>query len=189
MNKRVIQRETSVQTILEAAMELFAENGYDGTSIRQIAVKAGISLGLLYNYFSSKEELLKTILLKARKDIATSLDKPEGLSPFDNIEHHVRSTFQLIQQNPTFWRLHHSLRMQPGIMKALGPEVAHESQKIITMLTNNLAAAGSHSPSAEAALMIATLDGIAQHYLMAPHYPLQDVIIRYLLQLKNHLNA
>ncbi|RNI27714.1 TetR/AcrR family transcriptional regulator [Rufibacter immobilis] len=190
MNKREIQREETVQKIQDVAMVLFAEEGYDRTSIRKIAEKAGVSLGLLYNYYSSKEELLKGIMLKARQANKAFLKQPaEGVPPFQYIEHHVRSTFEALQQNPTFWRLHHSLRMQPAVLKAMGTEEENESWMQSTMLTSKLAAAGSHSPSAEAALMLATLDGIAQHYLTLPTFPLQDVVIRYLLQLKNYLNG
>ncbi|WP_207430430.1 TetR/AcrR family transcriptional regulator [Sabulibacter ruber] len=187
MSKRVLQREASAQNIIDTAMALFAEQGYDRTSIRQIAESAGISLGLLYNYYKSKDELLKAILVKGREDILKSFEKPEGLTPFGYLEHHIRTTFQVLEQNKNFWRLYHSLRLQSEILKELEKEVEQENQLVLQLLTQNLAAAGSTSPSAEAVLMFATIDGIAQHYLMLPNYPLQDVMIRYIVQLKNHL--
>ncbi len=52
-------REESRQKILEAALHLFAQQGYAATSISSIATKAGISKGLIYNYFDSKEEIAK----------------------------------------------------------------------------------------------------------------------------------
>ncbi|TDE18927.1 TetR/AcrR family transcriptional regulator, partial [Actinomadura sp. 6K520] len=39
-----------------------AENGYHGTSVRDIAVRAGLSPGALYYHFESKQELLATIM-------------------------------------------------------------------------------------------------------------------------------
>lgn len=45
--------------IVSAAMELFRENGYDRTTMRAIAAKAGVSVGNAYYYFSSKEELIQ----------------------------------------------------------------------------------------------------------------------------------
>ncbi|HRW21852.1 MAG TPA: helix-turn-helix domain-containing protein, partial [Bacteroidales bacterium] len=44
--------------ILDTAMKLFASSGYHNTSISKIAKEAGISKGLIYNYFDSKEDLL-----------------------------------------------------------------------------------------------------------------------------------
>ncbi|MDR1886863.1 MAG: TetR/AcrR family transcriptional regulator, partial [Prevotellaceae bacterium] len=45
------------QLIMDAAMQLFAEDGYAHTSIDKIAQKAGIARGLLYSYFENKEDL------------------------------------------------------------------------------------------------------------------------------------
>ncbi|MFC6999653.1 TetR/AcrR family transcriptional regulator [Rufibacter roseus] len=189
MNKRVLKRETSAQNILESAMELFAQQGFDRTSIRQIAQSAGISLGLLYNYYSSKEELLKAGLLKGRQSVLESYQKPEELSAYQFLDHHVRTTFKVLEENRNFWKLYYSLRLQSDVVKALEKELEAENQKRLNLLTQHLAAAGSTSPTAEARLMVATLDGMAHHYLMHPDYPLQDVLIRYLLQLKNHLKS
>ena len=49
-------------TILSVALAEFAEKGYNGTSINGLARKAGISIGSLYSYFSSKEDLYLTIV-------------------------------------------------------------------------------------------------------------------------------
>ncbi|MES1161400.1 MAG: TetR family transcriptional regulator, partial [Bacteroidota bacterium] len=44
--------------ILIVAEELFGENGFDGTSVRDIAHKAGVNLAMISYYFGSKEKLL-----------------------------------------------------------------------------------------------------------------------------------
>ncbi|MGM7683105.1 TetR/AcrR family transcriptional regulator [Cytobacillus sp. Hm23] len=49
------------QEIVNSAMKLFARKGYHATSMQEIAVQSGIAKSSLYNYFSSKEELLMTI--------------------------------------------------------------------------------------------------------------------------------
>ena len=53
------QRSDKRERIIKVSLQLFARNGYDSTTIRMIANEAGISLGLLYNYFSGKNEVLK----------------------------------------------------------------------------------------------------------------------------------
>ena len=55
-----IQEQTR-QKILMAALQAFGEKGYASTTVSQIAKEAGISKGLIYHYFSSKEEVLKGI--------------------------------------------------------------------------------------------------------------------------------
>ena len=57
------QREADLRKheILEAAEKLFLANGYEDTTMNQIANEAEFSKGTLYNYFKSKEEAVKNI--------------------------------------------------------------------------------------------------------------------------------
>lgn len=59
MEKRVKDRRDS---IIEAAEKLFAEKGYEATTMQQVAKEAGTSIGNMYFYFSNKEELMKSTL-------------------------------------------------------------------------------------------------------------------------------
>ncbi len=61
-NTRKIQAEERRLQILDAALEVFAEKSYRGTSIKDIAAAAGMSQGLMYHYFTGKEELLKATI-------------------------------------------------------------------------------------------------------------------------------
>jgi AcrR family transcriptional regulator len=58
-------RAESRDQILSTARRLFAERGYDGCTVSDIARQAGMSQGNIYWYFSSKEQLLKVILEEA----------------------------------------------------------------------------------------------------------------------------
>ena len=63
------------QAILDAALELFAEKGFFGTSLRDVAAAVGVRESALYNYFAGKEALFEALL-------AAHLDsKAERLSP------------------------------------------------------------------------------------------------------------
>ncbi len=59
--------------VLEAALELFSHQGYRGTSIRDIAVAAGISTGNVYHHFPDKETIFRTLLDEYWKE----LDRPD----------------------------------------------------------------------------------------------------------------
>ncbi|MBF4481883.1 MAG: TetR/AcrR family transcriptional regulator [Dehalococcoides mccartyi] len=59
---RKIQAEKRRQEILDAALKVFAEQGYQGATISQISEAAGTSLGLLYHYFSNKEALMEAVI-------------------------------------------------------------------------------------------------------------------------------
>src|SRR5580698_8171807 len=64
-------REKSREKILSAALDLFANKGYDATSIDSIAKAAGISKGLIYNYYESK----KAVLLAIFEDVMNEGEK------------------------------------------------------------------------------------------------------------------
>ncbi|WP_235841745.1 TetR family transcriptional regulator [Confluentibacter sediminis] len=60
--------------ILETAEKLFAENGFDGTSVRNIAKAADINIAMISYYFGSKEKLLESLLLYRISDFRMQLE-------------------------------------------------------------------------------------------------------------------
>jgi TetR/AcrR family transcriptional regulator len=58
-NKRVAQSQETRQRLLHASLQLFVDRGYAGTTVRQIAVEAAVSPGLMFHYFPSKQALLE----------------------------------------------------------------------------------------------------------------------------------
>jgi len=56
------RKEDRPGEITEAAFSAFAENGYAGTRVEEVARRAGVSKGLLYLYFKTKEELFKAVV-------------------------------------------------------------------------------------------------------------------------------
>jgi AcrR family transcriptional regulator len=89
---RTEQRETD---ILDGAIVLFGEEGFHNVTTRKIAARAGVSEGTLFNYFSSKTELMRAILI-----LRDSLDTRERLQLL--AENHVRV---MGRDNALFMRL------------------------------------------------------------------------------------
>jgi AcrR family transcriptional regulator len=56
------RKEARPAEITRAAMEAFAEHGYAATRVEEVAKRAGVSKGLLYLYFKTKEELFKAVI-------------------------------------------------------------------------------------------------------------------------------
>ncbi len=65
--------ERTVARVLDAAETLFAERGYDGASLRQIAGRAGIQQPGLYNYFENKQALYAAVLDRALAPMAEAM--------------------------------------------------------------------------------------------------------------------
>lgn len=60
--------------IFEASMKLFAEKGYDATSIEEITATVGVAKGTLYYHFSSKEEIFNFLVEEGMKLLNNSVD-------------------------------------------------------------------------------------------------------------------
>ena len=171
------RREASYNKILSVAMALFVQHGYDKTSVRMIAQAADISLGLLYNYFDNKESLFKAVILHSLSTIKGIYHGLEVmLSPVKKIESLITTSFDIVRQDPHFWRLFHRIRMQPMVMELLAEEVAEFRDFIIEKLEENLKQIGVPAPRTEARILFATVDGIISHYVYQPEiYPLDEV--------------
>ena len=175
LNKEM--REASTRRILKTALRLFAANGYAGTSIRMIAESAGISVGLLYNYFPSKAELLTALFEESMRDVQASFARADSAStPTERIERLVRSAFEILDANRDFWRMSYGVRMQPAVVTGLGKRLRTWTMTIQSTLARYLKDAGSRQPDVDAALLFALIDGASQHYVLDPKgYPLNEV--------------
>lgn len=76
MPRRQMNRLIKEKRILAAALKVFSENGYSGTSMDVIATEAGLSKPTLYQYFDSKEQLFATMMLQKRDDMLSPLNDP-----------------------------------------------------------------------------------------------------------------
>ncbi len=71
--KKQTKGQQTAQRIMDAAEDLFAAHGYEGTSLRQIAAQAQIQEPGLYNHFSGKLALYEAVLYRALNPIAEAL--------------------------------------------------------------------------------------------------------------------
>jgi AcrR family transcriptional regulator len=70
---RKVQEETRTR-LLEAARALFVEAGYRRATTREVAQRAGVAAGTLFNYFATKESLGAALLLQAAESAAAEFD-------------------------------------------------------------------------------------------------------------------
>jgi len=106
-------REEKIALIMDTALEHFANEGYYRTTIDHIARHAGISKGLMYNYFKSKEALLKAIIGKSVTEVFTYFDiDRDGYLSEEEFEFFVRKIAVMLREKRSFWRLLFQLLMQ-----------------------------------------------------------------------------
>ncbi len=109
-------REEKIVLIMDTALEHFANEGYFATTINHIAKHAGISKGLMYNYFESKEALLKAIIHKSISEVHNYFDiDRDGYLSEEEFEFFVRKVNVMLKEKRSFWRLLFQLLMQNDV--------------------------------------------------------------------------
>ncbi len=102
------------EQILNTALELFADNGYAGTSTSKIAKKAGVSEGLIFKHFGSKKNLLKELMIDTQENI---YDLFSEILNEDNPKEVLRKTinlpFTIKTSEYKYWKLQYKLRWEP----------------------------------------------------------------------------
>ncbi|SIN73784.1 TetR/AcrR family transcriptional regulator [Halodesulfovibrio marinisediminis] len=73
LSRKERERERHRQEIMDAAMRLFAEQGYHSVSMQEIASEAEFATGTLYKFFPSKRELFREIMVGVIEDIGSEL--------------------------------------------------------------------------------------------------------------------
>jgi TetR/AcrR family transcriptional regulator, mexJK operon transcriptional repressor len=76
---RTLNRLAKERRIMDAALKVFADQGYSGTSMDAIAALAGVSKPTLYQYFGSKEQLFSAIMVAQRDSMLGAFEEPDGL--------------------------------------------------------------------------------------------------------------
>ncbi len=99
--------ESTRLAIEDAAKELFLEQGYAATSMRQIADKAGLALGGIYNHFKSKDEIFEAIIIDQHpyKKILPLVMAVEGDTARDFFGNAFRIIINELGQQPEFINL------------------------------------------------------------------------------------
>ncbi|HNF95418.1 MAG TPA: helix-turn-helix domain-containing protein [Anaerolineales bacterium] len=93
--------------IEDAAIELFIEQGYHATSMRQIADRADLALGGIYNHFKSKDEIFEAIIVDKHpyKRLLPLILEAEGHTMEDFLGHAARVVIKELTSQPYYIKL------------------------------------------------------------------------------------
>ncbi len=168
------KREQSKKILLDAAFALFAKNGYEKTSIAQIAKAAGVSKGLVYNYFSSKEELLNAIFLGMVEQFSGLFDFDFSQNPKQILKTMLDETFKYIESGNEVSRLIFQLVLQKDAMDSVRPTIKTIIEGKLKSMEKVFEAIGYAHPATETLFIGAFLDGVSFGYLTYGNdYPLK----------------
>lgn len=90
-NRTALDRSGTRQRILEAAIEMFAEHGFEASSVRDLAKAVGIKAPGLYSHFPSKEAILSEAMIRALADFLNYMTAPSDAStPAEHLQETVQ---------------------------------------------------------------------------------------------------
>lgn len=125
--------------IIEIAEQLFADRGFDGTSVRDIAHEAGVNIAMISYYFGSKEKLMEALLefrvgeIKIRVE---SLIKDDRYTPLEKVNMLIDEHIERAMHKQSFHKIMVSVQVtnkNPSILKAAN-KVKIRNAKVIAEL-------------------------------------------------------
>ena len=160
-------REQSRKKILDAALRLFAQKGFDGTSVSGVAKEAGVAKGLIYNYFSSKEDLVHQLVISGADVAEEVVGELMGLP---SVSERFRFVFEWfyreMQERFEYYKLLTMLSLKLDAFPEMQDFANAKYEGYIPIMTAFLAEKGVENPEVEGRLLAATLDGIGIQYLV-----------------------
>lgn len=164
--------------IESSALELFAKRGFHSATIADISEHAGVSKGLMYSYFKSKEDLLHSILVGGFKKLVEDFDlNHDGVLTTDEMLFYINSLFKGMMKEKYYWKLYFSVTLQPEVIdKALFDELLSIVKPFFAVLEKYLESRGFEQPDIEVVYFHSLLDGILLNAIMnEDFYPIDKI--------------
>ncbi|WP_345158870.1 helix-turn-helix domain-containing protein [Pontibacter saemangeumensis] len=148
--------------ILETALTLFADKGYEATPTSLIAKAAGVSEGLVFKHYISKENLLESIVKAGYRRVTDkSKSMVEEKDPVRFIYNVLDMPLKLVEDEPKFWRMQFRL---------VDEEIAQKhhlrySHSVTQKLVEAFRQLGYKEPDLEAEVLMLLVESLWRAYL------------------------
>lgn len=159
------------QRILEAAISVFIENGFEETSMRQIAAAAGLTTGAIYHHFKNKDELfyhaVKEAMYFAQKlserDESSNLKSNENM--LSEISNKVRERMSKVnEQRLLVLLMGYVLSKGGALSESLRQDYKEIINKVADMYFFAFGIENEEYKKSLATILVAALDGVAMQY-------------------------
>jgi AcrR family transcriptional regulator len=179
------------ERVLAAATQLFSERGYAGTDMAELAARAGVAKGSLYNYFSSKDEFYHYVcmdgLARHRAAVYEGLD--DSAEVVSQVRHIFGKGIRFAQAHPAYISLY--LNVSSAGMERFAQEMSQEVEKFTADYLKRILRRGIERGEVRAdidvnltAFLINSLYIIFVSSLVSPHFRIR---MREYLEIKGRL--
>lgn len=175
MAAKIIDKTLKRKSIATAALDVIAEKGYHNTRIQDIAVRAGVGKGTVYEYFNSKEEILLEVF---ENDFTDLMNLEPVMTETDNLEKllsHFRTALETAADSTPLYKVWFEVWFA-GVLDVKHP-VHKKVQQVLKQMTQfytGLIEAGQSqnqiNPDIKskdtAAMLVSAADGLILHYIL-----------------------
>lgn len=177
-----IIKQNRKKDILDVALELFASKGHQNTRIEDITKAAGISKGLFYNYFTSKDKLLEELIQLVFLEMAESVNlilnyNPKNDDPVEVVKKTLYLLRDSLKDKTNFWVLYTRFIIQLNEDPSFETAFQEEENQYVAAVSQILEDIGFTNTEIEARKLNNLLDGVSLNYILRPKvYPLDEMI-------------
>lgn len=177
-------RKEKTELILSAALRLFASKGFHSTTISHITHEAGISKGLVYNYFESKEAILFR-LIENYTYIIDSMINPDNDNEITSpeMEEFFHKLTQSMIKERDYWKLYTQLTTQEEVyrlyLSKIDPVQSSSFALLFRYFKDRFA-----DPEEELLLFTSVIKGFSMLMVYNPQFYSQELINRFLERMK-----
>jgi AcrR family transcriptional regulator len=172
LENQKLARERAPAAILDAALKVFGTRGFADATTAEIATEARVSKGLVFNYFPTKDDLLREMIAHNIAESLTRWEQPEWQGdPLSQLALVIDGVLGEVLRRPGFHRLYVSLILQPGGSPAVASATAALRTRLEAYygrIASLLEQLGSDQPGIDAALFQCALNGLSQAVAAQP---------------------
>ncbi len=172
------------ELIEQEASALFAERGYGGTSIDEVARRAGVTAPVVYDHFASKQDLHRRLLERHFAELRSlwSEQLAGEEPPQRRVPRAIDAWFAYVQEHPYAWRmLFRDTTGEPGVRAVHEQVIAQSRAAVMPLFVRERGAADAADGDREAVEMAwesmrALMQGLALWWYEHPHVPRARVV-------------
>ncbi|MEP6674409.1 MAG: TetR family transcriptional regulator [Ferruginibacter sp.] len=161
--------------IIDTAERLFADKGFEGTSVRDIAEEAKINVAMISYYFGSKEKLLETLFAVRAEGTVQKLEsmlKDTLMNPLQKVNVMIDYFIDKFQKQNCFYKI--LMREQVAVQRTATSELIQHfkkrNQKLVKQLIHEGQKTGEFSKNVDVPMLMTTLIGTAGHLMATQHF-------------------
>ncbi len=192
LTRKERERLRHKREIMDAALRLFSEKGYHNVSMEEIAKEAEFSVGTIYNFFKSKEELYKSLVKEVANKFHSSLTEEiekKGKDVIQRLRSYLRKKGEIFRENLPVIRLYfaETKGVKFSIIAGLEEELRRMYQEFIERLSNLFKEGiekGVFNKIADPIYLAVALDNVSNSFLFLwledPEkyaYPKEDMVL------------